>query len=246
MCLPMNQKKLDPKEEQKKKESGWYEEQQKKTYHTFAGFTYDFLDKSTWDDTPEEREKLYHELMVEKGGFAYWLATYNDMLFDQKANDEAYKFWQKTVAKRIPDPKKRAILAPETPPHPWGTKRPSLEQNFYEVMSMDHVDIIDINADPIVEVTEKGIKTRDGGVVEVDVLILATGFDSVTGNITDSNFQTPVPLQDIVVVATHLVACNVQIANRLKLFLGGQNQALNLFGDLKFSPMRTFSFWSCM
>jgi cation diffusion facilitator CzcD-associated flavoprotein CzcO len=54
---------------------------------------------------------------------------------------------------------------------------------------MDHVDLIDVNADPIIEVTEKGIKTQDGGVVEVDTIILATGFDSVTGSLAQLNIQ---------------------------------------------------------
>jgi cation diffusion facilitator CzcD-associated flavoprotein CzcO len=185
----MNQRKLDPKEEEEKKKNGWYEKQLNKTYNTFSGFTYDFQDRKTFDDTPEEREKFFHHLMVEEGGFHYWLNTYSDMLFDQKANDEAYNFWKKTVRKRIPDPKKAELLAPEQAPHPWGTKRPSLEQNFYEVVSMNHVDIVDVNADPIVEVTEKGIRTRDSGVVEVDVIILATGFDSVTGSLAQLNIQ---------------------------------------------------------
>ena len=124
MCLPMNQRKLDPKEEEEKKKSGWYEKQQQATYHTFAGFPYDFATRGTFDDTPEEREKFFHKLMVEDGGFKYWLATYNDMLYDQKANDEAYDFWRQTVRKRITDPKKADILAPQKKPHPWGTKRP--------------------------------------------------------------------------------------------------------------------------
>jgi hypothetical protein len=98
--------------------------------------------------------------MVQEGGFKFWLATYSDMLHDLKANDEAYNFWKKTVRKRIPDAKKQELLAPEKPIHPWGTKRPSLEQNFYEVVSMDHVDILDINEDPIVELTKKGIRIR--------------------------------------------------------------------------------------
>lgn len=189
MCLPMNQRKLDPKEEEEKKKSGWYEEQQKKTYHTFAGFPYDFEQKKTLEASPEERERFFHKLMVEDGGFKYWLANYEDIFFDQKANDEVYEFWKKTVRQRIPDPKKAELLAPDVPPHPWGTKRPSLEQNFYEVVSMDHVDLIDVNADPIIEVTEKGIRTRDGGVVEVDTIILATGFDSVTGSLAQLNIQ---------------------------------------------------------
>lgn len=39
MCLPMNQKKLDPEEEQKKKDAGKYEEAFALTRKTFAGFT---------------------------------------------------------------------------------------------------------------------------------------------------------------------------------------------------------------
>ncbi|EXJ95279.1 hypothetical protein A1O1_00399 [Capronia coronata CBS 617.96] len=188
MCLPMNQRLLDPKEEEEKKKNGTYEREIEKTRHTFAGFTYDFVQRNTFDDTPEEREKLYHKLMVEEGGFMFWLATYKDMLFDLKANEEAYKFWRKQVLKRLKDPKKQELLAPETPPHPWGTKRPSLEQRFYEVVDQPHVKIIDVNKSPIEEVTATGLRTKDGH-VEVDVIILATGFDSVTGSLAQLNIQ---------------------------------------------------------
>lgn len=187
-CLPMNQRKLDPEEEERKKKDGTYERDFEKTRHTFAGFTYDFLEKNTFDDSPEEREKTYHNLLVEEGGFKYWLNTYKDMLFDEKANDEAYKFWRKTVLNRVKDPEKQRLLAPEKAPHPWGTKRPSLEQRFYEVVDQDHVKIIDINEHPVQEVTEKGIKT-DLGEEELDVIILATGFDSVTGSLAQLNIQ---------------------------------------------------------
>ncbi|KAK5071219.1 hypothetical protein LTR64_007723 [Lithohypha guttulata] len=188
MCLPMNQRQLDPKEEEEKKKNGTYEREIEKTRHTFAGFTYDFLEKNTFDDSPEEREAFYHKLMVEEGGFKFWLNTYKDMLFDEKANQEAYNFWRKTVLKRITDPEKQRLLAPEQAPHPWGTKRPSLEQHFYETIDKPHVKIIDVNEHPVQEVTEKGIKT-DLGEVEYDVIILATGFDSVTGSLAQLNIQ---------------------------------------------------------
>jgi len=193
-CLPMNQCTLDPKEEEKKKANGDYEKAMNDTRKTFSGFTYDFIDRNTFDDSPEDREKFYHKLMVEEGGFRYWLNTYKDMLFDQKANDEAYNFWRRQVLKRVKDPEKQKLLAPEKPPHPWGTKRPSLEQRFYEVMDQDHVEIIDVNEYPITSVEPTGLRTKKG-LNEVDVLILATGFDSVTGSlaqldIKDTNGKT--------------------------------------------------------
>jgi len=116
------------------------------------------------------------------------VCSYKDMLFDQKANDEAYKFWRQSVLKRIKNEEKQRLLAPEVPPHPWGTKRPSLEQRFYEVIDQDHVDIISVNENPIEEVTATGLRTKQG-LVEVDVLILATGFDSVTGSLAQLNIQ---------------------------------------------------------
>ena len=100
--------------------------------------------------------------MVEEGGFRYWLNTYDDMLFDDKANDEAYNFWRKQVLKRVKDPEKQKIVAPEKKPHPWGTKRPSLEQRFYEEVDKDHVEIIDVNANPIEAVEATGLRTPKG------------------------------------------------------------------------------------
>lgn len=188
MCLPMNQRKLDPEEEERKKKDGTYEAEMAKTRNTFAGFTYDFNGRKTFDDTPEEREKLYHKLMVEEGGFRFWLNTYDDMLKDQKANDEAYKFWRSQVLKRVKNPEKQELLAPEKAPHPWGTKRPSLEQRFYEVVDQDHIKIIDVNKHPVLEVDATGI-TTDLGHEEYDVIILATGFDSVTGSLAQLNIQ---------------------------------------------------------
>ncbi|WPH04657.1 cyclohexanone monooxygenase [Acrodontium crateriforme] len=187
-CLPMNQRKLDAKEEEEKKKNGTYEKIFNDSRKTFAGFAYDFLEKNTFDDTPEDREKLYHNLLIEKGGFCFWLNTYKDMLFDPKANQAAYDFWRNYVHTRVKNPEKQELLAPKVAPHPWGTKRPSLEQHIYETLDKDHVEIIDVNKHPILEVEANGLRT-DKGLKEVDVLILATGFDSVTGSLAQLDIR---------------------------------------------------------
>lgn len=74
-CLPMNQHALDEKTEQEKKDRGDYEKAFNDTRKTFAGFTYDFIDKNTFDDTPEERKAFYDKLFHEQGGFRFWLNT---------------------------------------------------------------------------------------------------------------------------------------------------------------------------
>ena len=68
LCLPMRQWNLDPEVERKKKESGEYERIFDACRKTFTGFHYDFIEKKTFDDSPEEREQFYANLF-EGGGF---------------------------------------------------------------------------------------------------------------------------------------------------------------------------------
>jgi cation diffusion facilitator CzcD-associated flavoprotein CzcO len=186
LALPMQQKPLTREEQQNRKSK--YPEIYKQRMTTFAGFQYDFVQKNTFDDTPEEREAFY-EKMYDNGGFEFWLANYKDLLFDKEANRQAYDFWAKKARARITDPRKRDILAPLEPPHAFGTKRPSLEQNYYEMLDKPENDVVDIKKTPIVEVTETGIKTEDGMHREFDVIALATGFDSVTGGMKNMGLQ---------------------------------------------------------
>lgn len=65
LCLPMRQRKLT-KEEQDEAKAG-YPEMYKYRMTTFAGFGYDFADKNTFDDSPEEREKFFEGLWEEVG-----------------------------------------------------------------------------------------------------------------------------------------------------------------------------------
>lgn len=113
--------------------------------------------------------------------------NYADMLTDKAANMEAYRFWLKKVRARITDPEKRDILAPLEPPHPFGGKRLSLEQDFYEQMDKPHVHIVDIKKNPVTGVVPEGLVTADGGLHELDIIALATGFDSITGGLKDND-----------------------------------------------------------
>jgi cation diffusion facilitator CzcD-associated flavoprotein CzcO len=149
---------------------------------SFGGFFYNFLPKATFEDTPEQRKKLYEELWAH-GDFRFWLATYHDMLFDEAANNEAYKFWKEKVHARINDPKLQQLLAPETPPHAFGCKRVSLELGYYEIFNQPNVTLIDMKSTPIVEVTENGIETTDRE-IDLDFIVCATGSDTVTGGLT--------------------------------------------------------------
>jgi len=87
------------------------------------------------------------------------------------------------VLPRIKNPSHAAILAPETPRHPFGTKRPSLEEHYFEVFNQLNVTLVDLPSDAILEVTPTSVITATSGVHELDVLVLATGYDFVVGSL---------------------------------------------------------------
>jgi len=152
-------------------------------YDNIAGFLYANPTKGVFDDPPDVREAVLEEAW-RLGGFRL-LFSYMDIITDQAANDVVYDFWAKKRRAQMTDPEKRDILAPEKQPHAFGGKRPSLEQNYYEQMDKPHVKIVPVKHNPISRVTEKGIVTEDGTLHEVDIIALATGFDSVTGGLKD-------------------------------------------------------------
>ncbi|MCF7550808.1 NAD(P)/FAD-dependent oxidoreductase [Pseudonocardia sp. WMMC193] len=181
LALPMGQRTLGPEDQATIKEGLPSRFASRTT--TFAGFDYDFMGVNAVDLSPEERTAGYEELWAE-GGFRFWLGVYQDTLFDQQSNDYAYAFWRDKVRARIKDPALAEKLAPSEPIHPFGVKRPSLEQNYYDVYNQDNVHLVDVNETPIEAFTEKGIRTGDGTEREFDVIVLATGFDSVSGGLT--------------------------------------------------------------
>lgn len=185
----MNQLPLEHDANELLKKEGKFDEAFEACRHTFAGFTYTFVDKKTFDDDPETRRAFYHDLLITKGGFRFWLNNYSDLFFDEAANREAYNFWRDYVRTRVRDPRKAELLAPTEPPHPWGTKRPSLEQYYYECFNADNVDVVSVEDDPIARVTETGIELRSGDTREFDVIALATGFDAVTGSLAQLDIR---------------------------------------------------------
>lgn len=56
----MRQRKLT-KEDQDEAKKG-YEQMFKDRMKTFAGFSFDFMDKATFDDSEEERQRVYEDL----------------------------------------------------------------------------------------------------------------------------------------------------------------------------------------
>ncbi|KAK6374027.1 hypothetical protein LTS17_007997 [Exophiala oligosperma] len=186
MTFPMAQRKLTVEEQENQK--NFYD-------HLFAsaktapvGFPYNHSPwPSVWDVSDEVREARF-EYLWKQGGFVFQLSNFPDFLYDEKANALFYDFWRRKVRERVKTPYKADIVAPRKQHIFFGTKRASLEQDYYEVLDRPNVKLVNLKETPIKEFNETGIETSGAAghqQLDFDVIILATGFDAVTGSLLD-------------------------------------------------------------
>ncbi len=182
-CAPLRNSTIDDETQQSIKAN--YPEILRKCRETFAGFVHDFDPRSTFDVTPEEREAHYEEIWAQPG-FKKWFGNFHDIMSDRKANELYCEFVRKKIRERVHDPEVAEKLCPKD--HHFGAKRIPLETNYYEAYNRDNVELVDVREAPIESITPTGIKTTDAE-YELDVIIYATGFDAVTGELTRMHIQ---------------------------------------------------------
>lgn len=144
---------------------------------TFLGCPYPTARPSALADSPEERRKTY-DAFYGKGGFRLLVSTYGDLLFNKESNDTIADYLRDRIRQRVKDPKTAELLCPTD--HPYGTKRAPFETNYYETYNRDNVELVDVRSAPIERLTERGLKTT-AAEYDLDIVILATGFDGFTG-----------------------------------------------------------------
>lgn len=190
-ALPMRQERYDQRGIQSQEQlKSSYEQLFKLSMSTFAGWDYDEFDKDSTDVSHEE-QIAHMESLWAKGGFHMWLGNFKDLLHNADFNKIVHGFWRDKVRERLANaaPDTIEALAPWESENPFGTKRPSLEQHYYEVYNQSNVKLYNVRKVPIKEVTPRGIKMASGDEIELDVLVLATGFDAVTGSLLKIDLQ---------------------------------------------------------
>lgn len=93
------------------------------------------------------------------------------------------------MSERLQDPKLIDTLVPKKGDYGFGTHRVPLETNYLEVYRLPHVEAVNVRDNPITEVVPEGVKLKDGTVYELDVIIMAVGFDAGTGSMSRIEFN---------------------------------------------------------
>ena len=102
---------------------------------------------------------------------------WGDVFFDIEANRQATELYGEAIARIVADPDTAAALVPS---HPFGCKRPIIDQGYYQSFNRANVTLVDLRRGPITTAIPTGIRTEQGD-FELDVIIYATGFDAMTG-----------------------------------------------------------------
>ncbi len=126
----------------------------------------------------EELNRVFEERW-QMGGLAF-LYGVTDFNTNKRVNDAASEFVRRKIAGIVKDPDMARKLMPRN--HPIGSKRLCVDTFYYETFNRDNVALIDLNEEPLETLTATGARTARRE-YELDVIVLATGFDAMTGSL---------------------------------------------------------------
>jgi cyclohexanone monooxygenase len=143
---------------------------------TRNGVLYEYATSAALE-TPADVRVAELERRWAKGG-ANFMHAYNDFGRNETANEIAASFVRDKIARTVRDPRTARKLMPAD--YPIGAKRICIDTGYFETYNRPNVTLVDLREDPIRAVTADAIETALGR-HPIDILVLATGFDAMTG-----------------------------------------------------------------
>lgn len=149
---------------------------------TPGGHAFFFSKKSIFDYSEKDREKIL-EKAWSKGGLSF-RASFKDITTKLSANKIVSNF----IKRKILDIVKDKNIAKQLTDfgHPFTSKRPTLNTDYFETFNKKNVHLVDLKTNPIIKITKDGIKTKNK-LYQFDKIIFATGYDALTGPILSLN-----------------------------------------------------------
>jgi cyclohexanone monooxygenase len=117
------------------------------------------------------------------GGIGY-IYAFPDVTMNEEVNQQASDYVRGRIAAIVRDPVTAATLTPQG--YGIGGKRICVHTDYYETFNRDNVTLVDIRKDPIVKLMPRGLRTKSAE-YSFDILVLAIGFDAMTGALTRAN-----------------------------------------------------------
>ncbi|KWT97677.1 MULTISPECIES: NAD(P)/FAD-dependent oxidoreductase [unclassified Variovorax] len=132
----------------------------------------------------EEQRARYNHLW-ENGGESF-LVAFPNLLTSQEVNDGAAAFVREKIRTIVKDPATARALSATT--SPFGVKRVCVDTNYFATFNRPNVKLVNLRQEPIETITHNGLMTSTGR-YEFDELVIATGYDAMTGAILAMDIQ---------------------------------------------------------
>jgi len=129
------------------------------------------------DEVSDATREAAFQSLWELGGMRFFTA-FTDLFTSETANGAAQAFVRRKIEGVVRDPETARKLTPTD--HPIGVKRPPLDDDYYATFNRDTVELVDLRSDPIQAVDGSVVRTAQAA-YELDDLVVATGFDAITG-----------------------------------------------------------------
>ncbi|MCA6113056.1 flavin-containing monooxygenase [Bradyrhizobium cenepequi] len=144
-----------------------------------SGLYGEVAERGAFEDDDNVRRAKY-EARWAHGGTTFLSSAYSDLYVNKAANDTAADFVRKKIAEIVKDEETAKLLQPNT--HPIGTKRICVDTDYFTTFNRPNITLVDIRSDPIQEILSDGLRTQAKS-FQLDALVLATGFDAMTGSL---------------------------------------------------------------
>jgi cyclohexanone monooxygenase len=127
-------------------------------------------------ETPSAERRRQYEDRWAYGGLGF-MASFSDLLLNEESNRTAAEFVRAKIREVVKDP---ALADKLTPTNVIGCKRLCVDTGYWATFNRPNVTLVDVSDEPIERITGSGLRAK-GKDYTFDCLVLATGFDAMTG-----------------------------------------------------------------
>ena len=163
--------------EERKRINDNYDKIYENVWQSSSGFGVDESTRPMASYPPEERKQVLEWLWQQGNAFRFNQSKFCDITTNEETNRAICEFIEGKIAEIVKDPRKAKALTPSIPYN----RRPLCDTGYYAIFNRDNVDIVDLRVTPIDRIVPEGIRTKDGAIHKLDVLVFATGFDALEG-----------------------------------------------------------------
>ena len=150
---------------------------------SFAALAFTPNRQSALEMTEMERQREF-EKRWEQGGLTFQ-GVFSDFSISREANECAAEFLRRKIQQTVKD---SVVAKALVPTYTIGCKRLAVDTGYYETYNRPNVTLVDVSKSPIERITSAGVYAQ-GREYPLNSLIMATGFDAMTGTLLKIDIQ---------------------------------------------------------